>query len=119
VVAEVSGKRLLLGVTDQSVNTLAWLDAEPAELDEREAPSRPSRPAPLRREPEESAQGPSGFLRVLRKAVGTGDARAVAVDEIARQTRDEVTISRRGKAEHNEELEGQVRGLARRRRDQS
>jgi flagellar biogenesis protein FliO len=118
VVAEVSGKRLLLGVTDQSVNTLAWLDAEPAELDDRELGSRPSRPAPTRREADESVQGPSGFLRVLRNAVGSGE-RAVAVDEIAKQTRDEVTISRRGKAEHNEDLEGQVRGLARRRRDPS
>jgi flagellar biogenesis protein FliO len=110
VVAEVGGKRLLLGVTDQAVNTLAWLEDG---ADEEEREERVSHPAPVRREADE---GPGGFLRVLRSAVGSGDARKVAVDEIARSTRDEVTLSRRSKPESNDELEGQVKGLARRRR---
>jgi flagellar biogenesis protein FliO len=118
VVAEVGGKRLLLGVTDQSVNTLAWLDSDDSEEGERASVERPSRPAPIRRDADEAVQGPSGFLRVLRKAVGSGE-RSVAVDEIAKRTRDEVTLSRRSKPESLEELEGQVKGLARRRREPS
>jgi flagellar biogenesis protein FliO len=113
VVAEVGGKRLLLGVTDQAVNTLAWLEDG---ADEEERADRASYPAPVRREADETLQGPSGFLRVLRSAVGSGDARKVAVDEIANSTRDEVTLSRRSKPQSSDELEGQVKGLARRRR---
>ena len=119
VVAEVGGKRLLLGVTEQAVNTLAWLEADAADVEERSEPARASRPAPVRRDADEAVQGPSGFLRLLRNAVGSAEGRGVAADEIAKQTRDEVTLSRRGKPEVTDELEGQVRGLARRRRDPS
>ena len=72
--------------------------------------------------------GPSGFLKLLRSAVGSGTAqKIVASDEVARTTRDEVRISRRDGVrreqrpvvEHDDDLlEGQVMGLVKRRKEQ-
>lgn len=42
VLAEVEGRKILLGVTDSSVRKLGWLDAEPAEQEDEELePVRP------------------------------------------------------------------------------
>jgi flagellar biosynthetic protein FliO len=142
VVVEVSGKRLLLGVTDQNVSTLAWLDdeANAAVDDEREADGLGERAPRGAYAPDDvAAEGPSGFLRVLRNAVGSaavapplaaervptrgagaraaaGGRKPAAVDELVRATRDEVRISRR-EPEQPIAFEGQVMGLAKRRKE--
>jgi len=142
VVVEVSGKRLLLGVTDQNVSTLAWLDDEPnAALDDaREVGGLGERTPRGAYEPDDvAAEGPSGFLRLLRNAVGSAAVvppvaapavptrgvaarasaaarRPAAVDEIVQTTRDEVRISRR-EPEEPIAFEGQVMGLAKRRKE--
>ena len=41
VLAEVEGRKILLGVTDNSVRKLGWMDAEPAEEDELVPAARP------------------------------------------------------------------------------
>lgn len=103
VVTEVNGRRLLLGVTDHSVNALAWLDQaelvaeakdadlpdldrdflpEAPELDRYASPFAASaldddapRGKPLRVPAREIKASPSGsFLRVLKSAVGRGMA---------------------------------------------
>ena len=126
VVVEVAGKRLLLGVTDQAVSTLAWLDDEQnaAVDDSREASGVNQRGAQSL--DDVAAAGPSGFLKLLRNAVGTGAAQKpapasiprAAVDEVVKATRDEVRLSRREPPpEEPVAFEGQVMGLARRRKD--
>jgi flagellar biosynthetic protein FliO len=127
VVVEVAGKRLLLGVTDQAVSTLAWLDDEQnAALDDsREASGVSQRGAQSL--DDVAAAGPSGFLKLLRNAVGTGAAPKAAapsipraaVDEVVKATRDEVRLSSRREPPPEEPVafEGQVMGLARRRKD--
>jgi flagellar biogenesis protein FliO len=119
VVVEIAGKRILLGVTEQSVMNLAWLDDDAnAALETNEDTHLGARATSRARSVDDVAvAGPSGFLKLLRNAVGTGgSAKGAAVDEVARTTRDEVRISRR--VEPTEELlEGQVAGLTKRRRD--
>lgn len=121
VVIEVAGKRLLLGVTDQAVSTLAWLDDEAnAAADERRESSAVT-PRSLTQPDDVAAAGPSGFLRLLRNAVGSGAARpaaAAAVDEVASATRDQVRLSHRA-FDADLPVEGQVRGLSRRRSESS
>ena len=129
VVVEVAGKRLLLGVTDQNVSNLAWLDDEPnAALEDASEASgiAGGMPHGAYAPDDVAAAGPSGFLRLLRNAVGTGAAQrvappshgrqAVAADEIAHTTRDEVRLSRR-EPEEPVAFEGQVMGLAKRRKE--
>lgn len=124
VVVEVSGKRLLLGVTEQSVSTLAWLDDEAnAAVDEGEPSGVAERPASVARAVDDvAAAGPSGFLKLLRNAVGTGARPGAAVDEVVKTTRDEVRLSSRREAPRQQAeepvaFEGQVMGLAKRRRE--
>ncbi len=127
VVVEIAGKRILLGVTEQSVNNLAWLDDEQNQAVEDEVSSLRTAPAVRPSQAPENA-GPSGFLKLLRSAVGSGTAqKIVASDEVARTTRDEVRLSRRDGArreqrtvvDHDEDLlEGQVMGLVKRRKEQ-
>jgi flagellar biogenesis protein FliO len=129
VVVEVAGKRILLGVTEHSVNNLAWLDDEPNQAAE-EGEVSTLRAAPNMARPSEApeAQGPSGFLKVLRSAVGSSAIREVIPsDEVAKVTRDEVRLTRtksnaRREVEVTRELddqllEGQVMGLAKRRKE--
>jgi flagellar biogenesis protein FliO len=180
VVTEVNGRRLLLGVTDHSVNALAWLDQaellaeakntdlpeldrdflpEAPELDrygspfaasaldddgfgEREVtPARdserlressarreaavrretPARGQPLRAPARETKSSPSGsFLRVLKSAVGRGNAAETLessaipnapLDRMADEMRDEVKLSRRAIEREQEAVEGQAAGL--------
>jgi flagellar protein FliO/FliZ len=129
VVVEVGGKRILLGVTEHAVNNLAWLDDEASQVaDEREVSSTHTSAASLSSIPPEAA-GPSGFLKLLRNAVGSNAAREViASDEVARTTRDEVRLSHREPAARRERaatafddelLEGQVMGLVKRRKEPS
>jgi len=126
----VAGKRIRLGVTEHAVNNLAWLDDEPNQaLEEREASSSHAVPA-VRASVAPEAAGPSGFLKLLRNAVGSNTARQViASDEVARTTRDEVRLSHRGDSSTRREraaasfdddlLEGQVMGLVKRRKEPS
>jgi flagellar biogenesis protein FliO len=137
VVVEVAGKRILLGVTEQSVQNLAWLDDEASHAaEEHELSSLPTAAAPLPSTAPEAA-GPSGFLKLLRSAVGSSAVREVIPsDEVARSTRDEVRLSRnegarrqraeRESAQRDREavrgldedlLEGQVMGLVKRRKE--
>jgi flagellar biogenesis protein FliO len=180
VVTEVNGRRLLLGVTDHSVNALAWLDqaellaeakdAELPDLDrdflpeapehdhyaspfaasaldddaaiERDAaPARdserlressarreaavrrdtPPRGQALRAPARETKSSPSGsFLRVLKSAVGRGNAAETVespaipnapLDRMADEMRDEVKLSRRAVEQEHAAIEGQAAGL--------
>jgi flagellar biogenesis protein FliO len=122
VVVEIGGKRILLGVTENAVSTLAWLDDERDAAVEVSEDSQVSARATTRAVDDVAAAGPSGFLRVLRNAVGTGVKPAAPVDELARSTRDEVRLSKREPARtapvETEAFEGQVMGLAKRRKEQ-
>jgi hypothetical protein len=63
---------------------------------------------------EPNAQNPSGFLRLLRSAVGSS---AVSpAEEVAGATQDEVKVSRRAATEARELIEGQAAGILRRKR---
>jgi hypothetical protein len=104
------------------VSTLAWLDDErdaSVEVsDESQGANRPS----LKATDDVAAAGPSGFLRLLRNAVGSGALPVSApVDEVVRSTKDEVKLSRRSEprapSHDTEAFEGQVMGLAKRRRE--
>jgi len=136
VVVEVAGKRLLLGVTEQAVSTLAWLDDEAnAAVEEREPSGLAERVPAAHAVDDVVASNPSGFLKLLRNAVGSGARPVVAADEVAQTTRDEVRLStqretpkreaakrepsKREAREAEEPLafEGQVMGLAKRRRE--
>jgi len=129
VVAEVGGRLILLGVTEQSVRKLAWLD-NLAEVDtdgERDAeqrfPSAPaepeqrrstlSRPTELRRKP---APQRSKFTEVLRDAVGIkpqplNDSALI----LAENTQDRVHLSGSRAYERDDasliDIEGQAAGL--------
>jgi flagellar biogenesis protein FliO len=128
VVVEIAGKRILLGVTEHSVNNLAWLDDEQNQAVEDEVSSLRHAPAVRPSAAPENA-GPGGFLKVLRSAVGSGAVpKVIASDEVARTTRDEVRLSRRDgvglRREHraaeevaDELFEGQVMGLVKRRKE--
>ena len=126
VVVEVGGKRILLGVTEHAVNNLAWLDDEKNHAGDEEVSSMRSAPA-VRPSTAPEAAGPSGFLKLLRSAVGSGAAQAVIPsDEVARTTHDQVRLSSRESArrpqravEHDDDelLEGQVMGLVKRRKE--
>jgi flagellar biogenesis protein FliO len=126
VVVEIAGKRILLGVTEHSVNNLAWLDDEQNPAADEEVSSLRAAPAARPSVAPELA-GPSGFLKLLRNAVGSSAAsKVVASDEVARSTRDEVRLShregarreRRAAEQHDDELlEGQVMGLVKRRKE--
>ncbi len=130
VVAEVGGRFILLGVTEQSVRRLAWLDT----LDEvaREDDTRKSEPQPLVDRP--LVSGPSvkvpsatltvqrrethssRFSDVLRDAVGI---KSKPVDEpaviLAQATRDRLTLrsGNEGLPDTSEymNIEGQAAGL--------
>jgi len=132
VVVEIAGKRILLGVTEQSVSNLAWLDDEANQaVEEREVSATHTAAAHVTRPsaaPE--AASPSGFLKLLRNAVGSGAAqKVVPSDEIARATRDEVRLSHKNPSPRRERavppretdddalLEGQVMGLMKRRKE--
>jgi flagellar biosynthetic protein FliO len=129
VVVEVGGKRLLLGVTDQNVSTLAWLDDEAnAAVDDAHETSGPNDRLHGAYAPDDvAAAGPSGFLKLLRNAVGSSPAaqratqnnlrKPAPVDEVVQATRDEVRISRRQQPEEPVAFEGQVMGLAKRRKE--
>lgn len=132
VVVEVAGKRLLLGVTEQAVSTLAWLDDEAnTAVEEREPHGMPERAPAVRPADDVIASNPSGFLKLLRNAVGSGARPGAAIDEVAQTTRDEVHLSSRREAPRREArpardaqeveepmaFEGQVMGLAKRRRE--
>ncbi|HEX6272400.1 MAG TPA: flagellar biosynthetic protein FliO [Polyangiaceae bacterium] len=120
VVSEVAGKRLLLGVTHQSVSVLAWLDSESAHIETPEVEI--AEPAELSgivgpadfADPGDASHNPTGFLRVLRNAVGS--RAATPAEEVVRATQDEVKISRRAMTEARELVEGQAAGILRRKR---
>ncbi|MEO8906204.1 MAG: flagellar biosynthetic protein FliO [Polyangiaceae bacterium] len=137
VLAEVAGRKILLGVTDSSVRKLGWLDPE-AEEDElfAEAP-RPrlvaagvdlaARPARVARDPE-AAPAKRSFRDLLVNAVGNlgRPADEAAADQLAAETEDTFTRSTPRAATRTEatrkpatkpagaqmlDIEGQARGL--------
>ena len=129
VVAEVGGRLILLGVTEQSVRKLAWLDsADEIEMDDEPAADRRARKIPLDVEPQRSTP-PRGiesrrrstpqrskFSEVLRDAVGikasTDNDSAIV---LAENTHDRVSLS--GARRHARDdsalidIEGQAAGL--------
>jgi len=122
VVANIDGRRLLLGVTEQSVNALGWLEPE-AEARESagESAGGTTRASEIfaagAREPvgvSRSSQG--GFLKVLRSAATrvSVDEVAAPVDRAAGETRDAVQLSRRAVEREQAQIEGQAAGLLRR-----
>lgn len=128
VVADVGGRLILLGVTEQSVRKLAWLDAiEGIESsDERDDGERSSRtanePQPQRLVPQRKAERYNAsaprfkFSEVLRDAVGMKtrpmtDSALV----LAENTQDRISLSvTRGQARRDApliDIEGQAAGL--------
>jgi flagellar protein FliO/FliZ len=130
VLADVAGRKLLLGVTDSSVRRLAWLDhiealAAPAELPS----SVPSATLALGNGASQQnlyslpKSGGRSFGELLRAAFGR-PARAdeSAALEIAESTEDVFTPSAKGplaraRAVRMLDVEGQAQGLARRLRE--
>ena len=124
VVADVGGRLILLGVTEQSVRKLAWLDASEDidASDESDDSERLARPAnehqPQRKaEPRHNASVQrSKFSDVLKDAVGI-KSRAVSNSALvlAENTRDHIDLSRaRGKLRNEApliDIEGQAAGL--------
>ncbi|HEY2407722.1 MAG TPA: flagellar biosynthetic protein FliO [Polyangiaceae bacterium] len=130
VIVDVSGQKLMLGVTDASVNKLGWLDAPEAEddaedhLPEPRALVRPRLVTPSAQVAiQEKADGPGAgrsFRTLLKSALGGRDKAAdSAAVAIAAQTRDtftrsgarplaRATSSSRGVMV---DVEGQARGL--------
>ena len=138
VLAEVAGRKILLGVTDSSVRKLGWMEPE-AEEDElfADAP-RPrlvaagvdlaARPARVAREPEAAAPAKRSFRDLLANAVGNigRPAEDSAADTLAAETQDTFTRSTPRAAARTEpmrkavakpgnpqmlDVEGQARGL--------
>lgn len=128
VVAEVGGRLILLGVTEQSVRKLAWLDAidatdstadrEDRGRTNRSFDSQPERHLPLRRsEDEHNGSTPrSRFSALLKDAVGMNtrpmtDSALV----VAEHTQDRVSLSvNRGQSRKEApliDIEGQAAGL--------
>jgi flagellar biogenesis protein FliO len=136
VLAEVAGRKILLGVTDNSVRKLGWLEAEPEE-DELLAPAaRPrlvaagvdlaARPARAAAEPA-AAPAKRSFRDFLASAVGNIGGPAAddsAASTLAAETQDTFTRSTPRSAEARRaeparkgnnplmlDVEGQARGL--------
>ncbi len=140
VVVSVSGRKLLLGVTDAQISSLGWLeaDAEP-ELAARGAeralfdPAEPAAVSPprqtslLRGAAEAPVSSPKRFRDVLRGALGRPDVAAIedAAVTLARATED-VVVTRGSRAKEElapsrvaapagapemVDIEGQARGL--------
>ena len=136
VLAEVEGRKILLGVTDNSVRKLGWMEAEPAEEDELVPAARPrlvtagiDLGAPPARWAATPAPGPAkrSFRDLLASAVGNlghGPDDDSAALTLAAETQDTFTRStprapepRRAPAPRKNgnpqmiDLEGQAKGL--------
>jgi flagellar biogenesis protein FliO len=124
VLAEVSGRKILLGVTDSAVRKLGWIDS-----DDQESESAISvRPrlvaqAPSARVQAEAAEVDRGgigrsFRDVLKDAIGFGKSTEddSAADQLAQQTRDTFSRSQPKPAGERRktvmvDVEGQAQGL--------
>lgn len=131
VLAEVGGRRILLGVTDSAVRKLGWIEADEQE-DARALPiARPrligsvlSAGSSRSEAPEAARAGVGrGFRDVLKDAIGLGRSAGddSAASELARQTEDTFSRStpkpsaRRGPL--MVDVEGQAQGLLARLRE--
>ncbi|MEO7038231.1 MAG: flagellar biosynthetic protein FliO [Polyangiaceae bacterium] len=137
VLAEVAGRKILLGVTDSSVRKLGWLEPEAEEEELYAEAPRPrlvaagvdlaARPARVAREPEASPAKRT-FRDLLANAVGNigRPADDSAADQLAAETQDTFTRSTSRPATRTEaarkpatkaagpqmlDVEGQARGL--------
>jgi flagellar biogenesis protein FliO len=129
VIVDVSGQRLLLGVTDASVNKLGWLDAPELDDDNEQALPEPralvrprlvTPPGGVRvQEKLDASSAGRSFRSLLKAAVGVrekpSDSAAVA---IANETRDTFTRSNSRPAQRAAgargamvDVEGQAKGL--------
>jgi len=128
VVAEVGGRLILLGVTEQSVRKLAWLDSAD-ELDTERAPEPNTSRSSLESTPTQSFRSTpkigaqrrqqsqrSKFSEVLRDAVGIKSrTSSEAADVLAQSTHDHLNLS----VDRNQsqdlhsliDIEGQAAGL--------
>lgn len=124
VVAEVRGRTILLGVTEQSVRKLAWIDddhstdeargptSEAAATDEPHDTTRRGRPSTLG--PKDTVSRSARFSDVLRDAVGIKAKRSTEPALVlAQATRDQVTLSRQHHSTEDDyvDIEGQAAGL--------
>lgn len=131
VIVEVSGQRLMLGVTDGSVNKLGWLDAPELDDDNEEglpeprALVRPRLVTPpggiaIQHKPEPQAAGQS-FRSFLKQAIGGRNKLSAQSDSaavsIAAETRDTFTRTAQPARRANTgggqmvDVEGQAKGL--------
>ena len=131
VVADVGGRLILLGVTEQSVRKLAWLDnidgigsSDEREDDESEREERTShranepltRLAPRQKTPTRSGPQRSSFSDVLKDAVGIKARPATdSALVLAENTQDRVNLSHARAQSRREpqliDIEGQAAGL--------
>lgn len=123
VVAEVRGRTILLGVTEQSVRRLAWIDDDSTD-ETRSSSSEDAAPDEHRDRPKQarsSVPGPKDtvarsarFSEVLRDAVGIKAKRSTEPALVlAQATRDQVTLSRQHHSSEDDyvDIEGQAAGL--------
>ncbi len=131
VLAEVAGRKILLGVTDSAVRKLGWIDTDDQEQESALAMARPrlagQASAALRAASEEAAERtivPRSFRDVLKDALGglgkSSDDSAAA--QLAEQTRDTFSRSqpKPGPARQATvmvDVEGQAQGLLARLRE--
>lgn len=126
VVVQVSGRQLLLGVTEAHVNAIAWLDNDEGEALGIEAREPAALTAALQQDARAvspakaaSAASPRRFTEVLRTAMTQrGPAGMDAASQIAAVTEDVVTHGNPGSrlaapagAPEIVDVEGQARGL--------
>lgn len=128
VIVDVSGRRLLLGVTEAQVTRLAWLDGEPdEEAGELERPAVPGpgaalavRRAAVSAPARHAAQPARSFRETLLGALGRPTVQEDAAVSIAAATEDVVTRTARAPrapvaapagAPAMVDVEGQARGL--------
>jgi flagellar biogenesis protein FliO len=131
VLAEVAGRKILLGVTDSSVRKLGWLEPDAAE-DELYAPAvRPrlvaagvdlaARPSRVSAEPAAAPTAKRSFRDLLANAVGNigRPAEDSAAETLAAETQDTFTrstprtaeLARKASNPQMLDVEGQARGL--------
>lgn len=141
VVARVAGRRLLLGVTETNVKRLAWLDDEAAFEAEAEADQAPDVEAPTEipgetnfrgvlksflsgRTPSDLREGDAAAAIIARDTQDVVYSRSATTVPVPREDRESEVRSKAARREmlrqlldeEEEEVEGQVAGLLKRKR---